>query len=109
MADDASEAALIAAAKRGVEVDLILPKPAGNSGTDTDVTYLLDGGVHVRYITSPYLHAKLVVADGTLAFTGISATSLDKNRALGIMIDDTQALSTFEHTFGLDWAVANAA
>ncbi len=112
MADDASEAAMIAAAKRGVEVDLILPKPDSGSGNDTDVTTLLNGGVHVRYITSPYMHAKLVVADGALAFTGsenFSATSLDKNRELGIMIDDTPALSTFEHTFGLDWAVAKAA
>ena len=112
MADDASEAAMIAAAKRGVNVEVILPKPDTASSDDPDVPNLLAGGVHVRFITSPYMHAKLVVADGVLAFTGsenFSATSLDKNRELGIMIDDTQALATFEHTFGLDWAVAKAA
>lgn len=111
MADAASEAALIAAAKRGVDVALILPQP-GSGGNSSDVTTLLNGGVHVRYITAPYMHAKLVVADGTLAFTGsenFSATSLDQNRELGIMIDDVQALATFEHTFGLDWTAAKAA
>jgi cardiolipin synthase len=111
MADAASEAAMIATAKRGVDVELILPQP-GSGGNTADVAALLNGGVHVRYITAPYMHAKLVVSDGTLAFTGsenFSATSLDQNRELGILLDDAQALATFEHTFGLDWAVATAA
>ncbi len=112
MADDASVAALIAAAKRGVDVEVVLPQPDSGSGNSADVTKLLNGGVHVRYITAPYMHAKLVVADGVLAFTGsenFSATSLDQNRELGIVINDTTALATFEHVFGLDWSVAKAA
>jgi hypothetical protein len=66
----------------------------------------------VHHITSPSMQAKLVVADGALAFTGSEhflATSLEKNRELGIMIDDAQAFGIFEHTFGLDWAVTKAA
>jgi phosphatidylserine/phosphatidylglycerophosphate/cardiolipin synthase-like enzyme len=112
MVDATSEATLIAAAKRGVEVEVVLPKPASAASDDPDVPNLLAGGVHVRFITSPYMHAKLVVADGTLAFTGsenFSATSLDKNRELGIVIDDAQALATFEHVFGLDWSSATDA
>jgi phosphatidylserine/phosphatidylglycerophosphate/cardiolipin synthase-like enzyme len=49
------------------------------------------------------VHAKLILADAGLAFVGsqnFSATSLDKNREVGVAIADT---------FGRDWAVSEAA
>jgi hypothetical protein len=35
-----------------------------------------------------------------------SATSLDANRELGILIADRQALATLTTTFGVDWSAA---
>jgi phosphatidylserine/phosphatidylglycerophosphate/cardiolipin synthase-like enzyme len=105
----ASEDALIAAARRGVSVEVVLPPPSGSSSYAPDVARLTAGGVHVRYLTAPYMHAKLVIADGALAFTGsenFSATSLDQNREVGLMIADPAALATFGHVFALDWALA---
>jgi phosphatidylserine/phosphatidylglycerophosphate/cardiolipin synthase-like enzyme len=108
MYDAASEDALLAAARRGVSVEVVLPPPSGSSSYAPDVARLTAGGVHVRYLAAPYMHAKLVVADGALAFTGsenFSATSLDQNREVGLMIADPAALATFAHVFALDWAL----
>lgn len=112
MVDQQSEAALIAAAGRGVSVEVVLPKPSGSTGVDSDVTRLLQGGVRVRYISTVYMHAKMMVADGHLAFVGsenFSATSLDKNRELGILIADPAVIATLTQTFQQDWSSAQAA
>ena len=113
MYDAASVQALIAAAQRGVTVEVTLPSSAASSSDEASaVSQLTQGGVHVRYLKAPYMHAKLIVVDGTIAFTGsenFSSTSLDKNREIGVIIADAQALSTFESVFGQDWALAQAA
>lgn len=109
MLDPRSEDALIAAARRGVRVDVVLPAPGGAPSTD-DSARLAHGGVRVRLTAGLYMHAKLIVADGVRAFVGsenFSANSLDANRELGLVIADPVALSTLETTFGVDWAVAN--
>ncbi len=107
MYDTASEDELIAAAKRGVPVEVILPAPSSGSSGSSDVDRLLAGGVHVRYISSLYMHAKLILADGSLGFVGsenFSATSLDKNREVGLLIADSGALGTLGQTFQSDWS-----
>lgn len=112
MYDHQSEDALIAAAQRGVNVEVVLPAPSGTSGADPDVSRLLQGGVHVRYISNVYMHAKMMVADGHMAFVGsenFSATSLDENRELGILIADQTVIATLTQTFQQDWSSAQAA
>lgn len=112
MYDTASEDALIAAARRGVDVEVVLPPPSGGSSYDTDVSRLLSGGVHVRYLSAPYIHAKLLIADGSTAFVGsenFSATSLDQNRELGIIVSDPHALATLGATFAQDWSLGSTA
>ncbi|HEX8997707.1 MAG TPA: phospholipase D-like domain-containing protein [Ktedonobacterales bacterium] len=113
MYDPRSEDALLAAARRGVQVDIVLPQPSGSSGgADVDVARLLAGGVHVRYIAIVYMHAKMMVADGQRAFVGsenFSANSLDDNRELGILIADPAAITTLTQTFQQDWTSAQAA
>ncbi len=114
MYDKASEDALIAAALRGVDVELVLP----TSDTDNpdfqgnDVPRLIAGGVYVHYLGAPYVHAKLILADGTLALVGsqnFSATSLDKNREVGVVIADRAAIQMLTSTFERGWAVGKAA
>jgi phosphatidylserine/phosphatidylglycerophosphate/cardiolipin synthase-like enzyme len=109
MYNSASEDAMIAAAKRGVNVQVVLPAPSSSSGGSSDVARLLAGGVPVRYLRAPYVHAKLIVADGTLAYVGsenFSATSLDESREVGLLIADSSALGTLTHTFTLDRSAA---
>lgn len=106
MYDTAAEGALIAAAQRGVAVRLILP---GSSDIEAaDAARLKAGGVRLVYVSAPYIHAKVIVVDGRLAFVGsenFSATSLDQNREVGLLIADTAALATLTTTFERDWAV----
>lgn len=112
MYDTQTEDALTAAARRGVNVEVVLPQPSGSSGMSADVARLLRSGVHVRYISSVYMHAKLMVADGSRAFVGsenFSANSLDDNRELGLLIADPQVITTLNQTFRLDWGAARDA
>ncbi len=114
MYDRAAEDALIAAARRGVDVELILPPSDTEDSAfqGKDVQRLIAGGIHVRYLGAPYVHAKLILADGARAFVGsqnFSATSLDHNREVGVVIADTEALQQLADTFGRDWAASQAA
>lgn len=112
MYDRQTEDALIAAARRGVHVEIVLPKPSSSNSSSADVARLLQGGAHVRYISTVYMHAKMMVADGRLGFVGsenFSANSLDNNRELGILIADPNAVATLSQTFQQDWANAEAA
>jgi len=69
------------------------------------------GGVDARAGTFLYIHAKLILADyGTsrqVAFVGsenFSDASLDKNRELGILIQDKTILDRLSTVFEQDWA-----
>lgn len=100
--NDASiEDHLAKAVKRGVRVRLIVP--AGSSGVDA-VHHV---GVAVKLQSSPYVHAKAIVTDGHRLYLGsenISATSLDQNREVGIMLDNSTLAGFVEDTFTSDWA-----
>ncbi|HEX5160036.1 MAG TPA: phospholipase D-like domain-containing protein, partial [Ktedonobacterales bacterium] len=110
MYDTSSEDGLIAAARRGVRVRLILPGSADIQSAD--VARLKAGGVQLVYVSAPFIHAKVIVADGRLAFVGsenFSATSLDENREVGLLLADAMALATITTTFERDWAVGEPA
>ncbi len=105
VAEDTRQIALMTeAVKRGVTVRLITsPSTTGESkGLDA----LQAGGVKVRYVRSPYIHAKMFVADGVFAYTGsenITTTSLDFNRELGILLSDQPAIQRMLEAFEKDW------
>ncbi len=103
MKDPDVNGALMAAAKRGVNVEMTLASDCSFSapkGTVKDkltqmYTDLEAAGVHLRFFTAQmlqhqrkgYLHAKAIVADGARAWVGStngSSTSLDVNREYGI-------------------------
>jgi cardiolipin synthase len=95
--------ALAAAAERGVRVRIIV---SPSSDFEAEVDELTASGVDIRLSSSLYIHAKLIVADGERAFVGsqnLSATSLDQNRELGIIIDDPVNLSRLTETFAIDF------
>jgi phosphatidylserine/phosphatidylglycerophosphate/cardiolipin synthase-like enzyme len=68
---------------------------------------LADGGVDVRVVDAPYVRAKLFVVDGAAAFVGSqnpTATSLDQNRELGIVVAEPAILRRLRATFEADFA-----
>lgn len=95
--------ALIDARRRGVEVRLLVSPSADNAA---DRVKLAREGIAIRLMSSIYVHAKLIIADGARAFVGsqnISATSLDQNRELGIIVDDPVSLARLSRTFDIDF------
>jgi len=96
--DAASIQALADATRRGVRVRIVyagLGNAEGLSGI----------GAQVARVASPYIHAKAIVADGTTLFVGsenLSATSLDRNREVGLLMRDRVAISDVERVFDQD-------
>jgi phosphatidylserine/phosphatidylglycerophosphate/cardiolipin synthase-like enzyme len=106
MSDTPVVDALIAAAQRGVTVEVVM---TDSSDWTANFTKLKAAGVGVRtYAASAslYIHAKIILADGTSALVGsqnFSASSLKDNRELGIMLSDTNILNSLSSTFESDW------
>ncbi|HKG26814.1 MAG TPA: phospholipase D-like domain-containing protein [Thermomicrobiales bacterium] len=103
--DKEAVTALEDAVRRGVTVRLIVPAERDD---DTRAIYfgLMDDGIVVRTIPGLYVHAKMIVADERRAFIGsqnFTATSLDENRELGLLIDDPALLSRLDQTFETDF------
>ena len=111
MADSTVEDALVAAARRGVTVQVVGENT--DHEYDSDYARLAAGGVHIRYYDSPsgfYIHGKVVEADyGTPAariFIGsenFSSTSLNDNRELGLIITTPAVLASVAATFAGDF------
>ncbi len=105
--DDEQIDLLIQSEKKGVQIRLLTPKPENMD----NVTRLTGAGVMVRFPEKLYIHAKAMVADGTLGFTGsenISTSSLDRNRELGVLLKNPAVLSIIMDTFNRDWNSAPA-
>jgi phosphatidylserine/phosphatidylglycerophosphate/cardiolipin synthase-like enzyme len=89
LTDAAIVAALAAARARGVAVTLVWPGPPDAAGS---FATLAAAGAVVRALAAPAIHAKVVVTDARTLYLGsanFTATSLDHNRELGLLIDDT--------------------
>ncbi len=103
---------MVEAARRGVNVRLIVPPPEGGAqATPTDdYTRLKAGGVSVRSLRVPTQHSKAMLSDGVIAFVGsqnVTATSLDLNRELGVLVADPAVLARLLSTFESDWGRAS--
>jgi phosphatidylserine/phosphatidylglycerophosphate/cardiolipin synthase-like enzyme len=114
MDDPTITAALVAAAKRGVDVKVIM---TAESEWDSAFSRLESAGVHVRlYADSDkvlYIHAKAVDADasrsGQQLFVGsenFSKASLGYNRELGIRTTNSAVISAISATLAADYAGA---
>jgi cardiolipin synthase A/B len=114
MQDSNIEATLISAAQHGVKVEVILPPSSSSSGTSNDqgISTISQGGVQVREDPRLYMHAKIIIVDGSRAFVGsenISTQSLDGNRELGIIVSDASVVNKLISTFQTDWGDSHAA
>ncbi|HTI14279.1 MAG TPA: phospholipase D-like domain-containing protein [Dictyobacter sp.] len=111
--DSAIEQDLVNAAKRGVQVQVILPSPGSSDDSNSKGIHTIESGhVQVKEDKQLYMHAKIIIVDGQKAFVGsenISTASLNRNRELGIIISDQTVLTTLQQTFQQDWGVSQTA
>jgi len=112
MDDPAVTSALAAAARRGVDVKIIM---TADSKWDTAFSQLAKAGVHIRLYpddsSALYIHAKVIVADagrsGQRALIGsqnFSVASLDYNRELGILTGNHAIVSGVSKVLASDYA-----
>ncbi|GEM_PF-901397 len=108
--------AMIAAAARGVRVDLIVPMCTMASLNPLHnfkfIPEHMAGKINVRIIknpgtaTHPYLHGKMMVVDKKSAYVGsinFSTNSTREARELGIIVSDATSIQGLLDTFQYDW------
>ena len=99
---------LIAAMRRGVRVRYI-GSPHLPLEEDTDEPgreRIRQAGAQVRYLDSPYIHAKAILVDGRQALVGsinLTSNSLDFNRELSILLDEPYIIQALAQQFQADW------
>jgi cardiolipin synthase A/B len=102
--DDEIVAAFVAAESRGVRVEIVLT-PDVDPVNQRVLASLREGGIAVHLVDDPYIHAKMVLADGERAFVGsqnFTETSLNENREIGIVLSETVPLERLKSTFERD-------
>ena len=109
--DTAVVNAIVARAKAGVKVRVVVEDPSDYSSEIAEVKAA--GGSVVGYssTTGFYIHAKVMVADYGLATANVevgsmndTSNSLENNRELGIILADSGVESTVETAFASDFA-----
>jgi phosphatidylserine/phosphatidylglycerophosphate/cardiolipin synthase-like enzyme len=103
---------LVAAAKRGVKVQVVGENEDGEY--DSEYTTLHAAGVQISYYSSStgfYIHGKVIMADYSTSANKIfigsqnfSNTSLTENRELGLIISNTTIESAVNSDFSKDFA-----
>ena len=103
--------AVVAAAKRGVTVRVVIESPSSYTSELNEVTSA--GGKWTGYSSSTgfYVHGKGILVDYGfptakifLGSENFSDNSLNDNRELGLIISDPAVMSGFETTFDADFA-----
>lgn len=105
--DNAIASRLAAAARRGVDVRFLGPQRTDEEDlAEPNYLRLQSAGVQVARIASPYIHAKIILADGRRALVGsinLTRASIDLNRELAIVTEDAPSLARLKATFESDW------
>jgi cardiolipin synthase len=100
-------------AHAGVDVKVMLAFLApgvcpGDGDTNAEETQVLAaaGVTQVQFVRTLKMHAKCLIADGLRAFVGsenLTTTSLDRNREVGIMLNDPVLVGKLAQTAAIDW------
>ena len=112
--DEATSAMLASTARRGVEVDVLIPGPhvdkrfvqlAGEARYDS----LLDAGVRLWSYQVSMLHAKIVTVDGTVAGVGsanFTGRSLILDDEVSVVVFDADVVGLLDDDFEADLAAS---
>ena len=101
--------AILAAANRGVTVR-ILASPLGElrgATRDRVMQAIRSGHLQVRIPTSPRVHAKVMLVDGTSVFLGsenVQDASRERRRELGAVFQEPSIAARIQDTFDRDWS-----
>ncbi|MCO5222869.1 MAG: phospholipase D-like domain-containing protein [Thermomicrobiales bacterium] len=93
---------------RGVRVRIIMTQSYGQNMLDEPVGQLVRAGASLHTLADPYIHAKLIMVDGSRAFVGsqnYTSTSMDKNREVGIVISSSWNLERLRRVFEKDFSM----
>lgn len=108
-ADTDVRAAVNERKQAGVAVRALLAAPSWISSNTDAAALLASEQIPARYMTTPNVHVKSMVVDGAWVYVGsenLSWTSLDKNREVGLVTGDADAVKVVAGTFEKDWAGA---
>jgi phosphatidylserine/phosphatidylglycerophosphate/cardiolipin synthase-like enzyme len=101
--------AVKAAIDRGVEVRIVMTQAYGEDLLTEPVGELARYGAELHTLASPYIHAKLLLVDGSSAFVGsqnYTSTSMDQNREVGIVIHGASNIERIQRVFDKDFSMA---
>ena len=107
--DDIQIVSLLGQIAKTEKVRLITPTLNQISSNKNALNSLKTQGVEVRTLSSPYVHAKLILVDDKNAYIGsinLSSQSLDKNREVGIIISEQTGIQILQSVFETDWLKA---
>lgn len=91
----------------GVSVRVVLASGSSSTTQAGAVKQLTQSGVPVVTVTTPYIHAKTIVVDRSIAYVGsenFTYNSLNNNRELGLITRAPAAVSTIASTLDQDFA-----
>lgn len=101
--------ALAKAARAGIKVN-ILTSLHPHASPSKELNYLTHSGAHVRYDDELIIHAKMIMVDRKRAILGsinLTRNSIDYNRELAVITEDTKVISGLGKTFDADWQMAS--
>ena len=108
--NDSAVINLLSEKAKTMPVRLLVPTLKQLSSNQKALQELSTAGVQVKTISSPYMHAKMIVTDDAKAYVGsinFSTQSMDENRELGIILTQQDSIQKLETTFAGDWDKAN--
>jgi phosphatidylserine/phosphatidylglycerophosphate/cardiolipin synthase-like enzyme len=108
-ADRAVVDAVLERKAAGVDVRVLLAAPSWIDTNTAAGADLVRNAIPARWLATPGVHVKSIVVDGVRAYLGsenLSYTSLTKNREIGLVLSDAEALGAMTTTFETDWANA---
>ena len=103
--DNELEAMLTGISSKRVRVRVLVADPESIPVNEVSRGRLRETGVSVRYVASPYLHAKYIIVDDSLVYVeshNMSVGSLDENRKTNIITRNRTVLASLETSFSSD-------
>lgn len=101
---------LLTSQAKAVSIHLVVPSLSQMSANKKTLEKLQQAGVLVKLLSSPYPHAKLMVADTQKAYIGsinLTTQSMDENREVGILLSQQDIVNNVEEDFSQDWDKAS--
>ncbi len=104
--DDPSMIHMLQQKAKTIPVMILLPSLSQLPANEKIAHKLQESGVRIKTMSSPYVHAKLLIVDEKTAYIGsinLTTQSMDENRELGIVISEQDILASLDSYFAFDW------